>query len=709
MSFSKLFSLLNLKIGGRIFAGCFIIVALLVGAVGFTVYSVDGAKSESDRIVQLRVPTSAASQAMVNDINASLAALRGWMLTGNDIFRKERRGVWAHIAKVRTDMDTMSKNWTNPANVKVWSEFKTILDEFQVAQEKTEKIANSPEQNPATVILVNEAAPRAGKMVGNITKMINLEGAAADSGNEFERKKLLGMMADVRGTLGLSIANIRAYLLTGDAKFRAKFDKLWAKNTKRFGDLNANKSSLSPAQRKAFNEFSKMHGEFAPLPPKMFDIRGSKKWNMANYTLVKEAAPRAGKLLTILSGAKDEAGLRSGGMVDNQKKLLNSDAVTLASHLTQLEYTLMILLAMGVALGTVVSIFTARSIVRPVQDMTGAMSQLANNNLETEVPALDKKDEIGDMAKAVQVFKESMIRTKEMEAEQAKSREAQQKRAEAIEKRTRDFDEVVSAALSSVTTASSQMQSSSESMSSVAEETNAQSSAVAAAAEEASTNVQTVAATTEELSASISEIGQQVNMSLEAAANAVKEVTQASENVGGLASSAQNIGEVVSMITDIAEQTNLLALNATIEAARAGEAGKGFAVVANEVKELASQTAKATEEISSQIEGIQSATEGTVGAIDSIGKVIAELNDGASAIAAAVEEQGTATQEIARNVSEAAAGTSEVTSNISDVTTAAARTGETSGEVLQAARELSGQAETLRKEVDSFLKDIKAA
>ncbi len=702
-------SIMNLKVGGRIFAGCFTLVALLVGAVSFTLYSVTGVQTESDRMVELRVPTSAASQAMVNDINASLAALRGWMLTGNDVFRKDRQIVWDHIAKVSSDMDKMSKHWTNPANVKVWTEFKTILDEFQVAQEKTEKIANSPEQNPATVILVNEAAPRAGKMVSNITKMINLEGAAADSGNEFERKKLLGMMADVRGTLGLALANIRAYLLTGDAKFRNKFDKLWAKNTKRFGDLTTNKNSLSPEQLKAFDEFSKMRSEFTLLPEKMFEIRGSKKWNMANYTLVKEAAPRAGKLLTILSGAKNEAGARNGGMVENQKNLLNKDAEVVHAHIAELEYILMALLAIGVVLGVVVSIFTARSIVRPVQDMTGAMDELANNNLETEVPALDKKDEIGDMAKAVQVFKENMIRTKEMEAEQVKSREAQQKRTENIEKRTKAFDEVVSKALSSVTSASSQMQSSSEAMSSVAEETNAQSTAVAAAAEEASTNVQTVAATTEELSASISEIGQQVNMSREAAANAVNEVTQASENVSGLAKSAASIGEVVGMITDIAEQTNLLALNATIEAARAGEAGKGFAVVASEVKELASQTAKATEEIGSQIEGIQSATDGTVGAIDSIGKVIAELNEGASAIAAAVEEQGTATQEIARNVSEAAAGTSEVTSNITDVTTAAARTGETSGEVLQAARELSDQAETLRKEVDSFLSDIKAA
>ncbi len=702
-------SFTNLKIGGRIYAGCFAIVTVLVVAVGFTLYTVDNIKNESDRVANLRVPTADTSQDLVKNIYASLADLRGWILTGNPNFKKERQVVWEHIAKDRKKLDKLSKHWDNSANIKMWSQFKAILSEFKVAQAKTEAIANSPDQYPATKILITEAAPLAAGMVNDITKVINIEGALPDSGNEYSRKHLLGMMADVRGTLGLSLANIRAYLLTGDEKFHDSFEKLWTKNSKRFKDLTAKKHMLTSAQAKNFDKFSKARAKFTLLSGKMLAIRASKKWNMANYYLIKEAAPRAGKLLTILSGPKDKKGDRSGGMVDGQRKALLSAVTNEAEHLSQLEVLLIVLLFAGLLIGAVVSVFTARSIVRPVRNMTEAMDELSSNNLAIEVPALDNKDEIGDMAKAVQVFKENMIRTQELEAEQAKSREEQQRRSELIESRTARFDQTMSETLRTVSDASSKMQTSSEAMSTIAEQTNVQTTAVAAAAEEASTNVQTVAATTEELTSSIAEIGRQVNQSRESATNAVNEVEQANEKVAGLAKAAQSIGEVVNLITAIAEQTNLLALNATIEAARAGDAGKGFAVVASEVKELASQTAKATEEISSQIADIQSATEDSVSSISNIRTVIEELNKGAGAIAAAVEQQNAATAEIARSVAEAASGTQDVTANITDVTRAAGQTGESAGEVLESAQNLRMEADSLRNEVDSFLEDIKTA
>jgi methyl-accepting chemotaxis protein len=698
---------MNFNISQRLMLGFGAMAAILVIAVGVTIWNVSAIDNTSKRIVELRMPTAAASSNMVKNIYGSLAALRGYMLTGAQGFKNQRTEVWANIDKTVANMDELSKSWTNPKNVENLQVFKGIIEEFRIAQKQVENIAKTPKEQPATLMLVTEAAPRAGVMVKNISKMIDLE-LQGQGGTGGDRVQILGMMADTRGSLGLGLANIRAYLLTGEEKFAKNFVKLWKKNTKRFGDLSGQIHNLSAGQQTAFKAFAAKRKEFSPLPPKMFKIRGSKKWNMANYTLVTEAAPRAGKLLSMLLGAKNAEGVREGGMQRNQQRLLTNDVSQNDSDVSTLLYEEWILLVMGLLVAGGVSFLIIRSIVGPVNGMTAAMGSLAEGQLETEIPALDKTDEIGEMAQAVQVFKDNAIRTKQMEAEaEEQKQKAEEEKRQLMLNMADDFESSVGGVVDTVSSASTEMQSSATALSATAEQTSKQSTTVAAAAEEASTNVQTVAAASEELSSSISEISRQVTQATEIAVSAVNEVDGANEKVQGLATAAQQIGEVVALITDIADQTNLLALNATIEAARAGEAGKGFAVVASEVKNLASATAKATEEISTQISDIQGATEGAVQAIGSIGSTINQMSEIASTIAAAVEEQGAATQEIARNVEQAAQGTGEVSSIITDVNQAASETGGSAEELLSAANELSHQSEILRGEVDKFLVNIR--
>jgi methyl-accepting chemotaxis protein len=345
----------------------------------------------------------------------------------------------------------------------------------------------------------------------------------------------------------------------------------------------------------------------------------------------------------------------------------------------------------------------------PIRRITETMGKLAAHDLAASIDGIGRKDEIGRMASAVQVFKTSMIDGDRLKAEQEAAQKKTAERARRMDEITRAFEASVGTVVEGVASQATQMESSAQSMSATAEETTKQASAVAAASEQSSANVQTVASATEELSSSISEIGRQVSHSSRIAAGAVSEAGKANDQVQGLVSASQKIGEIVALINEIADQTNLLALNATIEAARAGEAGKGFAVVAAEVKNLATQTSKATDDIRVQISSVQSATQDAVRAIGTIGKTIGEIDQIATTIAAAVEEQGAATQEIARNVEEAAKGTQEVSSNITGVTEAANGTGAVAGQVLSAARALTGQSGHLRTLVQTFLSDVKAA
>jgi len=369
------------------------------------------------------------------------------------------------------------------------------------------------------------------------------------------------------------------------------------------------------------------------------------------------------------------------------------------------------LATLGAALAAaVVAIWLGRGMAKPIRALEGAMSEIIQGRHAVSVPGCDRRDEVGSMARTVELFKESLIETERLRAAQDQQRIAHEnERRQTMLELAARFESNVGGVVELVSSAATELRGTADSMAGTAKESERRIIAATAASTQATSNAQAVAAAVEELDASIAEIGKHVDQSAHVASEAASQAGRTNAEVKGLAEAAQKIGEVVTLISDIAAQTNLLALNATIEAARAGEAGRGFAVVAAEVKALAEQTSKATEEISSQIGSIQTATQSSATAIEGITTIIGRVNEIATAIASAVREQGTATREIAHNVAEAARSTSEVSSNIGGVHDAARETGVAAGQVVESASELSRTGETLKTQVEAFLREVRAA
>ena len=365
--------------------------------------------------------------------------------------------------------------------------------------------------------------------------------------------------------------------------------------------------------------------------------------------------------------------------------------------------------ALAAVVVALMALFGARAVAGPVRQMTDVMKRLSDGDREVDVPAKERRDEIGQMAQAVEVFKQNGIEMERLRLEGiAQQQAAEQEKRQSATALADAFDAEVGSVIASVSSAADAMKSSANEMTTSVQESMQQSSAVATAAEQASVNVQTVAPATEQLSASLQEVSRQVVECADAAQKAAAETSRTNDEITGLSQSAEKIGDVISLINDIASQTNLLALNATIEAARAGDAGKGFAVVASEVKNLATQIAKATEEISEQIGEVQTATGNFVTAIEVVTKTIDEVNNIATTISAAVEEQNAATGEISRNVQEASVAAEDVSRNISAVTESTARSGSTAGNVETAADGMSQKSNSLRQTIDEFLSKVRA-
>ena len=545
--------------------------------------------------------------------------------------------------------------------------------------------------------------------------------------------------------VGLGIVSVISFMAIDQQ--RAAVENLSHVQIKAFADMNRVKENLSSAQLSLYDlmttaqnesDMDKINSKFEQSTAQLkaivadFEALDLSKLNNADLAELQEGAIKHAKeysesalgtadmatldVATASIFMNDATQLHASlvGDVDKLKTVVDGlrvEATEATLNGAQEAMKLFLLTVTLVALvGLVANWQISRMISRPIVQIIGSMTALADGNSDVDLPATDGRDEIGQMSRALAVFRENALEVEQLELEKVERERlaAEEKRA-AMNALADQFETALMGIVDTVTDSSSRMQSTAQSMSSVAEQTQQQANTVASSAENASQNVQTAASAAEEMSASIGEINRQVAESAEISNQANAEAERSNDSVRGLADAASKIGEVIELISGIAEQTNLLALNATIEAARAGEAGKGFAVVASEVKNLATQTAKATEEIGSQISGMQSATGEAVEAIQSISQTIGRIKDISDTISGAVSEQGIATREIAASTQQAASGTAEVGHTINDVAQAASDTGNAAKEVLEVAVDLSDHARNLRSQVEDFLGQVRAA
>lgn len=681
------------KISAKINLGFGLVSAVLVATVLVGVVIVGGIGQTVERMVTLRTPVALSSTQLVGNVYSTLAALRGYLLTGNQQGKLDRAAMWIELDKTAADLDRMAERFTNPDNKRMWSEVKAILAEFRLAQGKAEAIAFTPDAYPATRLLTTEVAPRAEQIMREITKMIDEEQSLEAS---VGRKQLLKSMADVRGNFSAAVGQLRLFLLSGNTDDKSKFTQPWSNFQRAIERLVAQQALLTQTQDESLQIVAKAREELSPLPDKIFAIRESAEWNMPVYIMSTEAAPRALKILDLLDGPKRADGTRAGGITTNQQLMLREEAESVRSGIAFLTRIEWLLLAMGLIGAGGIGFITSRAISRPVRGMTQAMTDLAAGNLKVDIPAQDNKDEIGSMAKAVLVFRDAAIDKVRMEKESEAARvKAEEDRRRAEEQAIAQERALVSKSIgqgmerlaekdlsfrltgslpeayaklqSDFNNAVEQLEGAMRNVSGSVGTISAGSQQISTAADDLSKRTEQQAASLEETAAALDEITATVRKAAEGTQHAREVVATAKgdaektgevvrrtvDAMGGIEKSSQKISQIIGVIDEIAFQTNLLALNAGVEAARAGEAGRGFAVVASEVRALAQRSADAAKEIkglistsSAQVaEGVELVAE-TGKALSRILEQVNDINQVVVQIAAGAQEQATGLSQV---------------------------------------------------------------
>jgi methyl-accepting chemotaxis protein len=616
---------------------------------------------------------------LARNIDRELISYRGlaryYVVTGKD---DDAKAALSAQASLKDAIDQSMKGTTNPAGL---DHLTRLAREFTIFTKIFADILKVKREND---FVAQNQLTRGGTML-----RYKLEDLASNAGEaelpaiEFSVKQITAQYQAVMALANVFVVN-SDQTVAASAMARLKFVEV---------PLQAISSTDERVVR-ALKEISVLLEDYRQSLGKL--IENSKSIDELTTEMAESAA-------AIMQGS---SAMKAELLSDQQRLEAESDAIV-----GETERLIMMLAAGGLLLGGTLALLLGKGISRPMTAMCKAMRELAGGKFDVVLPGLGRQDELGEMASAVEEFKVQAVAKAERDAA---AQDAQNKASSAMRRAelirfADDFETAVGAIVSNVSASAVQLESAAGVLTRTAETTQSLSSQVAGASEEASSNMQSVAAATEELSTSVDEIGRRVRESNRIAEAAVLQAQQTDGRIGKLSRAAQQIGDVVKLITAIAEQTNLLALNATIEAARAGEAGRGFAVVASEVKSLASQTAKATDEISSHISGMQGATQESVAAIKEIGGTIAQVSNIASTIASAVEQQSSATQEIARSVQNVAQSTQEVAANIMQVNRGATETGSASEDVLNSARTLSIESTRLREELNRFMANIRAA
>ncbi|NVK19440.1 MAG: HAMP domain-containing protein [Methylocystaceae bacterium] len=667
--------------------------ALILISLVLTIFKSNQVDRSVERIVENNIPIAFSEGQLASEVNASLAALRGWVLTNNDQFKAKRALHWKNINTEIKILDRFLGQDTS------WQKLKTDLIAFKTSQKKVEAIAHSIEDLPATQLLNTEVTPLTDGMLSDISQAyieeINRDATPI-------RKKMLGQMGDLRSALAVVTGNVRAYLLTGEKHYADQYQAVWGWAMGQLAALEENQVLLSPTQEKFMSGFSASAQKVTPLFSKLIELRRQPDWNRSRALLVTDVTPLAERILTRLSHPK------TGLVVQKRLEMEEGGhkAVTAVRNLTTTSYLLGVL---AVVLSALMVVLSLKTIVNPLRKITRIMTELAHGHENITIPDQERRDEIGAMAKALNVFKENSEERLRLEAEQNKDQLQRAKRAQKIEELSHNFDATIRQVLEETEKSTARMQESAQSLQTTAQTTLEQTRSVASASDQTQSNVQHVAGATGQLSASFGEISANASKSMGAIQDAIAKGENASQTVHWMSEASERIGEVVSMIADIAAQTNLLALNATIEAARAGDAGKGFAVVAGEVKNLANQTARATQEITEHIKRMQETTNQSVAAIQEVCVTISNVGDQAASVRETVEQQSLATQDISANVGDVAQHAAQISDNIKTVEGAATQTNVAADHVLQDVGDVSTQADQLKSQVVLFLNGLKSA